>query len=137
MNLLRIAVIGAGAYETSRSRGYQAVIKQLTDLYTFCAICDRNAEACRAAAETYDIPAQYTDVEEMLQSEKPDVVFCLTPTDSLNVMAMTVAKHRINVITEIPSPSRCQSQTLSRRRAVKTRSNTKSLKMSGTGPMNS
>ena len=63
MNPLRIAVIGAGAYETSRSRGYQAVIKQLTDLYTLCAICDRNAEACRAAAETYDIPAQYTDVE--------------------------------------------------------------------------
>ena len=102
MNPLRIAVIGAGAYETSRSRTYQAVIKKLTDLYTFCAICDRNTEACRAAAETYDIPAQYTDVEEMLQSEKPDVVFCLTPTDSLNVMAMTVAKHRINVITEIP-----------------------------------
>ena len=102
MNPLRIAVIGAGAYETSRSRGYQAVIKQLTDLYTLCAICDRNAEACHAAAETYDIPAQYTDVEEMLQSEKPDVVFCLTPTDSLNVMATTVAKHRINVITEIP-----------------------------------
>ena len=24
----------------------------------------------------------------MLQTEKPDVVFCLTPTDSLNVMAM-------------------------------------------------
>ena len=102
MNPLRIAVIGAGAYETSRSRSYQAVIKQLTDLYTFCAICDRNTEACRAAAETYDIPAQYTDVEEMLQSEKPDVIFCLTPTDSLNVMAMTVAKHQINVITEIP-----------------------------------
>ena len=102
MNPLRIAVIGAGAYETSRSRTYQAVIKKLTDRYTFCAICDRNTEACRAAAETYDIPAQYTDVEEMLQSEKPDVVFCLTPTDSLNVMAVTVAKHQINVITEIP-----------------------------------
>ena len=102
MNPLRIAVIGAGAYETSRSRAYQAVIKKLTDLYTFCAICDKNTEACRAAAETYDIPAQYTDVEDMLQSEKPDVVFCLTPTDSLNVMVMTVAKHRINVITEIP-----------------------------------
>jgi predicted dehydrogenase len=102
MNPLRIAVIGAGAYETSRSRTYQAVIKKLTDLYTFCAICDRNTEACRAAAETYDIPAQYTDVEEMLRSEKPDVVFCLTPTDSLNVMAVMVAKHQINVITEIP-----------------------------------
>ena len=102
MNPLRIAVIGAGAYESSRSRGYQAVIAKLTDLYTFCAICDRNADACHTAAEAYAVPAQYTDVEEMLQSEKPDVVFCLTPTDSLNVMAMTVAKHKIHVITEIP-----------------------------------
>ncbi|MCZ6675989.1 MAG: Gfo/Idh/MocA family oxidoreductase [Candidatus Poribacteria bacterium] len=102
MKPLRIAVIGAGAYESSRSRAYQATITKLTDLYTLCAICDRNAEACRAAAEVYGIPAQYTDVEEMLHAEKPDVVFCLTPTDSLNVMAMTVAQHKINVITEIP-----------------------------------
>ena len=91
MNPLRIAVIGAGAYEISRSHAYQAIITKLTDLYTFCAICDRNSQARRTAAETYHIPAQYADVENMLQTEKPDVVFCLTPTDSLNVMAMNAA----------------------------------------------
>ena len=57
MNPLRIAVIGAGAYETSRSRAYQAVIKQLTDLYTLCAICDRNTEACRARSRNLRHPS--------------------------------------------------------------------------------
>ena len=99
---LRIAVIGAGAHESSRSRAYQATITKLRDFYTLCAICDRDEYACQVAAKAYGIPAQYTRVEDMLQSEKPDVVLCLTPTDGHNVMAVTAAKHKINVITEIP-----------------------------------
>jgi predicted dehydrogenase len=38
----------------------------------------------------------------MLTAATPDVLFCLTPTDSLSVMALTAAAHQINVITEIP-----------------------------------
>ena len=62
MNPLRIAVIGAGAYETSRSRTYQAVIKQLTDLYILCAICDRNVEACRCRSRDLRHPNANTQM---------------------------------------------------------------------------
>ena len=76
MNPLRIAVVGAGAYDSSRSRAYQATITKLTDFYILCAICDRDTQACRAAAEAYGIPALYTDVEDMIQIENSLV--CVT-----------------------------------------------------------
>ncbi|HIE28959.1 TPA: Gfo/Idh/MocA family oxidoreductase [Candidatus Poribacteria bacterium] len=98
METLRIAVIGAGP----RARAYMATITKLTDFYNFCAICDLDPQRGQAAAEKYDVKGRYTKVEEMLIAEKPDVLFCLTPTDSLNVMALTAASHKINVITEIP-----------------------------------
>ncbi len=98
MKTLRIAVIGAGP----RAQAYMTTITKLTDCYTFCAICDKYEDRRRSAGEKYGVNALYADVEEMLVAEKPDVTFCLAPTDSLNVMALTVASHKVNVITEIP-----------------------------------
>jgi len=98
MKTLRIAVIGAGP----RAQAYMAAITKLTDFYTFCAICDLDPQRGQAATEKYGVNSLYTNVEEMLTAEKPDVLFCLTPTDSLNVMALTAASHKTNVITEIP-----------------------------------
>ena len=98
MKPLRIAVIGAGP----RAQAYMAAITKLKDFYQFCAICDKYGERRQDAGEKYNVKALYANVEEMLVAEKPDVTFCLAPTDSMNVMAMTVASHKVNVITEIP-----------------------------------
>lgn len=98
MKTLRIAVIGAGP----RAQGYMTAITKLTDCYTLCAVCDKHEDRRQTVTEKYGVNALYTNVEEMLVSEKPDVTFCLAPTDSLNVMALTVASHKVNVITEIP-----------------------------------
>ena len=102
MATLRIAVVGVGAYETSRARKYLATIKKLTDLYTLCALCDRSEEQLRVAGEQFGVTALYTDVEKMLQAEKTDVVFVLVPTDGQTVVALTAAKHKCHIITEIP-----------------------------------
>jgi predicted dehydrogenase len=98
MKTLRIAVIGAGP----RAQAYMTAITKLTDFYTFCAICDLDPQRRQAAGEKYGVKSLYTNVEEMLIAERPDVLFCLAPTDSLNVMALTAASHKTNVITEIP-----------------------------------
>jgi len=98
MKTLRIAVIGAGP----RAQAYMSAITKLRDFYTFCAICDKYEERRKDAGEKFGVNALYEDVEEMLVAEKPDVTFCLAPTDSMNVMALTVASHKVNVITEIP-----------------------------------
>ena len=44
MKPLRLAVIGLGAHEHSRARGYLATIAKLADRYTLCALCDRDPQ---------------------------------------------------------------------------------------------
>ncbi|MBI1925458.1 Gfo/Idh/MocA family oxidoreductase, partial [Candidatus Poribacteria bacterium] len=102
MATLRMAVVGVGAYETSRARGYLATIQKLADLYTLCALCDHSEGSLQAAGERFGVAARYTDVEKMLEAEKPDVVFVLVPTDGQTVIALTAARHQYHIITEIP-----------------------------------
>lgn len=102
MSTLRLAVVGVGAFETSRARGYLATMKKLTDLYTLCALCDQSEESLQAAGERFGVAARYTDVEKMLAVERPDVVFVLVPTDGQTVVALTAARRGCHVITEIP-----------------------------------
>jgi predicted dehydrogenase len=102
MATLRMAVVGVGAYETSRARGYLATIQKLADLYTLCALCDHSEASLQATGERFAVAARYTDVEKLLEAEKPDVVFVLVPTDGQTVIALTAARHKCHIITEIP-----------------------------------
>ena len=70
---LKITFIGVGGI----TRSYRQSLKQLER--TIAAVCDINAERVTAiASEENAIP--YTDHNEMLQKEKPDVVFiCIPP----------------------------------------------------------
>ncbi len=102
MATLRLAVVGVGAYENSRARGYLATMTKLTDLYTLCALCDQSEEALQTAGEQFGVSARYTDVETMIVTEKPDVVFALVPTDGQTVVALTAARRGCHIITEIP-----------------------------------
>jgi len=96
--VLRIAVAGAGP----RANDYMATIVKLSDMYDFCAVCDKDEERARLAANRHAVESVYTDVEEMLKNERPDVFFGLTPTDSLSLMTIMAAEHKANVIREIP-----------------------------------
>lgn len=98
MSIIRIAVAGAGP----RANDYMATIAKLTDKYKFCAICEKNTDRAKSAAEKHGAETIYTDVEKMLQSERPDVFFGLTPTDSLSVMTIISAENKVNIIREIP-----------------------------------
>lgn len=80
MKLLRIAVVGIGAYESSRARAYLNVISKLKEYYTLCALCDQNKEKLNLVGKQFGVKALYIELENMLVSEKPDVVFVLVPT---------------------------------------------------------
>ena len=102
MRRLRIAVVGVGAYEHSRARGYLAVLTQLDDRYDLCALCDSGAEALRTAGDLFGVEKRYDNVTEMLRAEAPDVVFVLVPTDGQIVVALAAVEHGCHLITEIP-----------------------------------
>lgn len=78
------------------------VVNQLSDLYELCAVCDVDQSAGEAAAAQFDIPAVHTDLHRMLETERPDVVLRLTPTDSAVATCIVAAQHGCHVINEIP-----------------------------------
>ena len=102
MKKLRLAVVGVGAYETSRARGYIDTMLKLDDRYDLCAICDQSPDSLKVVGDLHSIEARYTDFVEMLEGEKPDAVFILVPTDGQIVHALTAIDHGCHIITEIP-----------------------------------
>lgn len=77
-------------------------LKRLTDWYDLYAVCDINESAGRAAAAEYGIPQVYTNLIDMLETDRPDVVVRLTPTDSAVAVCVTAAEYGVHVVDEIP-----------------------------------
>jgi len=102
MKILKIAVIGVGAYNDSRARFYLRTIRKLSDRYVLCALCDCNEQSLRDAGSLFSVQGLYTDVGKMIDEERPDVVFVLVPTDGQCIAALTAARHKCNILTEIP-----------------------------------
>jgi len=102
MDKLRIACIGAGSAIGARSSGFFEVINQLHDMYDQCAIMDINEDNARAAAEEFDIPEVYTNLDDLFEKGKPDAVVRLTPTDSTFAVCMTAAEAGCHILNEIP-----------------------------------
>jgi len=99
---LRIACIGAGSGPAARTGGFLKVINQLHDMYDQCAIMDINEENARAAAEQYDIPEVYTNLDDLFTKGRPDVIVRLTPTDAAFAICMAAAEAGCHVLSEIP-----------------------------------
>lgn len=102
MSRLRIASAGAGSEPGARTHGFLAVINALTDMYELCAVADVNPANAAAAAREFNIPRQYTDVDEMLVQERPDVVLRMAPTDATVSICVRAAERGCHVINEIP-----------------------------------
>ena len=98
---LRIAVVGAGAEPGSRARQYIATVAKLSQDYELVAICDAHEPTATMVAGEYAV-TPHTDVRTMLERAGPDIVLCLTPTDSQPAVALTVIEHGCHLITEIP-----------------------------------
>jgi len=102
MEKLRIACIGAGTSLDARTSGFLNVINMLNDMYEHCAIMDLNEKNAQTAAAHFNIPQVYTNLEEMLEKARPDVVVRLTPTDSTTAVCVTAAQAGCHILNEIP-----------------------------------
>ncbi|MGQ9682179.1 MAG: Gfo/Idh/MocA family protein [Anaerolineae bacterium] len=102
MQRLRIACVGAGSEIGARSGEWFAVINQLHDWYDHVAIMDISEENARTAAAVYRIPRVYTNLDEMLEKEKLDVLVRLTQTDSAVGVCVRAAEAGVHVLSEIP-----------------------------------
>jgi len=71
MTKYNVALLGCGA----RGQIHAEAFIENSDRFNLVALCDKNTERLKALSSIVNAPKTYTDVEEMLSREKPDV-FC-------------------------------------------------------------
>ncbi|MEW6358753.1 MAG: Gfo/Idh/MocA family oxidoreductase [Planctomycetota bacterium] len=96
--VVRVAFIGAGG--RSASVHYPS-IRDLPDA-EIAAMCDLNEELLNKRGDQFGVKARYTNYKQMIEKEKPDVVYASMPPQLLFDVAATVMDMKTNLIVEKP-----------------------------------
>lgn len=109
--MLKFAIIGMGELGKNHYRNVKEVTKKAGDV-KLVALCDANASAfcTQAAAGLKETDADldfsayhlYSDVDELLEQEKPDFVIAALPTHIHEKIAVKVMEKGIHVFSEKP-----------------------------------
>lgn len=94
----KCAFLGCGPRANGHAQAYSLITRG-----TKVACCDLNRERLTEFAAKYEIPATYTDLDEMLDKEKPDVVHMVTrPNLRVGLMTHLAEAGVAGVIVEKP-----------------------------------
>lgn len=93
---LRVAIVGAGI------GGAHAAGLQQQDEVEIVAVCARRRERGQQLANRYRIPAVYTDYEELIERERPDLVVVATPNDLHYPITIAALERGAHVVCEKP-----------------------------------
>lgn len=96
---LKVAMISAGMVAT---HGHMPAYRALADKVRVCAVCDLNAHAAQRMAERFEIPNAFSNVETMLEEERPDLVSICTPNATHADLVKLALQYGANVICEKP-----------------------------------
>ena len=97
MEKIKMAIIGAGTWGLTHVEIFNE-----HPLAETVAICDLNIDKAKAAAEKYNIPAVYTDFNEMLKNSPCDAVSIVTPDFLHADAAVACAEHGKHMLIEKP-----------------------------------
>lgn len=101
MDKLNVAVVGAGR----RAGGsWLPAINTLDDQLNLLAVCNTGAPRGEEQAKKYGVN-WYTDIEKMLDKEKPDFVAIIINPGQTHIVAKAVLERGISMITETPVAS--------------------------------
>jgi UDP-N-acetyl-2-amino-2-deoxyglucuronate dehydrogenase len=98
---IRIAIVGCGRV----SGNHFASIAKHAESLELAAVCDTDAAVLAHHVEIYGVPG-YPDMEEMLKSERIDLVALCTPSGVHPDQAILAARCGIHVVTEKPMATR-------------------------------
>lgn len=110
MSPLKGICIGAGYFSQFQYEAWSRIPE-----VEIVAICNRNQERARAIADKYEIPmvCQWDDLEETLDSLKPDFLDIITPPETHREIVAQAAKRGIHVICQKPlAPTLSESQEI-------------------------
>jgi predicted dehydrogenase/nucleoside-diphosphate-sugar epimerase len=94
---LTVCVIGCGAI----AEAHLSILNR-QDCVKLRGVCDSNPQVARRTAEKFMLLRSYTDPEEMLIKEKPQVVHILTPPQSHAALTDLATRHGCHVLVEKP-----------------------------------
>ena len=96
---LKVAVIGCGMIANV---AHIPAYRNLGDKVELVAVSSASAKSAKETAERHGIPHWYTNAEEMLQKEKPDMVSVCTPNGLHKEMTMLALSYGAHVACEKP-----------------------------------
>lgn len=96
---LKVAIISGGMIANA---AHIPAYRNMRDDVEIVAVCDIYEPSARATAERWGISGVYTNAEEMLEREKPDLVSVCTSNAAHKSMTMLALQHGANVICEKP-----------------------------------
>ncbi len=99
MSKLKAAVISCGMIARS---AHLPAYRHFHELYDVVAVCDVNEAAAQETAKAFHVAHVYTDAEEMLKVERPDVVSVCTPNMLHKKFTMLALSYGANVLCEKP-----------------------------------
>ena len=97
---LKVGLIGCGSAAVS-SWGHIPALKRIKQA-ELVAVCDRDEKLAKKTAEAFHINKYYSDLSDMLKSERMDMVDVCTPPRThaeMSVMSMNAGRH---VLVEKP-----------------------------------
>ncbi|MDP9316503.1 MAG: Gfo/Idh/MocA family oxidoreductase [Chloroflexota bacterium] len=97
MRKLRVAIIGCGHIAQWMHIPY---LRELDDRYDIVAACDLSAQTLQRVADFFQIPARYTDHEQLLREIQPDV--CLIATHDHYEQALAAVEAGAHILVEKP-----------------------------------
>lgn len=100
---IRLAMVGCGRI----SRNHFGSIEKHADNIELATVCDIDPKVLADHAEKYGVPG-YLSLEEMLKSERLDLIALCTPSGIHPEQAVLAAQYGVNVMTEKPMATRWQ-----------------------------
>lgn len=96
---LRVAVIGTGLIATAK---HLPALRNMSDSVELCAVCDVNREQAEKIGREYGATEVFTDLGELLQKAKPDIVDICTPPKLHAPMALQCLEGGAHLVIEKP-----------------------------------
>lgn len=95
---IRVAFIGAG------NRAQDAHYPSIHDMRDaeICAICELNEDRLQSAAKRWRVKGLYTSHIEMIEQQKPDIVYAIMPPHHLYDTVATTMEMGCNIVVEKP-----------------------------------
>jgi myo-inositol 2-dehydrogenase / D-chiro-inositol 1-dehydrogenase len=101
--MIRIALAGCGEHSrSSHAAPLARYVAQHPGEIQLVAACDLNREKAVEFCRTFGFERAYSDISEMLDSEKPDACVCIMPMNAIVETGIELLERRIPCVIEKP-----------------------------------